>query len=70
VSIIKVIKNGAGGYILKESQPYELYKAVGEISTRHVFVNELVSGKMMHSLQNNTGEFETSLILHHANWNL
>jgi len=63
VSIIKMIKNGAGGYILKESQPYELYKAVLEISTRHVFVNELVSGKMMRSLQNNTAEFENEFNL-------
>src|ERR1700761_6665423 len=33
-AIIKMIRAGAGGYILKESQPTELYRAISEIRER------------------------------------
>jgi len=50
-AIIKMIRAGAGGYILKESQPTELYRAISEIKERGYYTNELVSGRLIRSFQ-------------------
>lgn len=51
LAIIRMIKAGAGGYVLKESKPAELYRAITEIWSKGVYVNEMVSGKMMRTMQ-------------------
>ncbi|AYL96225.1 response regulator transcription factor [Mucilaginibacter celer] len=48
-SVIKMIKCGAGGYVLKECHPAELKEAVTALKQRGVYLNELVSGKMYRS---------------------
>jgi DNA-binding NarL/FixJ family response regulator len=50
-AVIKMLKAGAGGYVLKESKPVQLHKAITEISEKGVYINDLVSGKMIKSLQ-------------------
>lgn len=50
-SIIKMLKCGAGGYILKESNAQELVKAVQGIKSSGYFVNDLVTGKLIHQIQ-------------------
>ena len=58
MAVIKMLKAGAGGYVLKESKPVELYRAINEIKEKGVYLNELVSGKMLRSFQS-TDEIET-----------
>ena len=51
LAVIKMLKAGAGGYVLKESQPAELYRAITEIKEKGIYINEMVSGKMLRSFQ-------------------
>jgi DNA-binding NarL/FixJ family response regulator len=46
-AIIKMIKNGARGYILKDSDPSELKLAFDEVLSLGYFYNELVSRKVV-----------------------
>ena len=50
LAVIKMIKNGACGYVLKESKPRELLEAIKTIHTKGVYINELVSGKLIRSV--------------------
>lgn len=52
--IIKMLKSGAGGYILKESKASDLVYAIKTIATHGFFLNNLVSGKLLRSIQDNT----------------
>lgn len=51
MAVIGMLKAGAGGYVLKESTPLELYRAITEIKEKGVYLNEMVSGKMLRSVQ-------------------
>jgi DNA-binding NarL/FixJ family response regulator len=51
-SIIKMIKAGANGYMLKESKPTELLFAIKTMIERGFYVNELVSGRLLVSIKN------------------
>ncbi|HEY3388048.1 MAG TPA: response regulator transcription factor [Prolixibacteraceae bacterium] len=51
MAVIGMLKAGAGGYVLKESTPLELYRAINEIKDKGVYLNEMVSGKMLRSVQ-------------------
>jgi DNA-binding NarL/FixJ family response regulator len=52
-AVIGMIKAGAGGYVLKESKPRELLEAIIAISQKGVYINELVSGKLIRSVSGN-----------------
>lgn len=54
-AVIKMIKSGASGYVLKESKPRELLEAIKTIHTKGVYINEMVSGKLIRSVANNEG---------------
>ena len=54
-AVIKMIKCGACGYLLKGSSPRELLEAIKIINDKGVFINELVSGKMVRSLTTDIG---------------
>jgi len=49
--IIKMLKSGAGGYLLKESKTTDLVSAIKTIAAEGYFMNNLVSGKLIKSLQ-------------------
>ena len=49
-AVIKMIKCGACGYVLKESKPKELLEAIKAIYTKGVYINEMVSGKLIRSV--------------------
>jgi DNA-binding NarL/FixJ family response regulator len=49
-AVINMIKCGACGYLLKESSPKEVHEAIQTIVQKGVYINELVSGKMIRSL--------------------
>jgi DNA-binding NarL/FixJ family response regulator len=49
-AVIKMIKCGASGYVLKESKPKEVLDAIKTIHTKGVYINDLVSGKLIRSV--------------------
>ncbi len=58
-AVIRMIKNGASGYVLKESKPRELLEAIKTIHAKGVYINELVSGKLLRSV---SGDEEPPLL--------
>ncbi|MBB6270301.1 DNA-binding NarL/FixJ family response regulator [Pedobacter cryoconitis] len=52
--IIEMLKSGAGGYLLKESGTSDLITAIKTLATHGYFMNNLVSGKLIRSLQENS----------------
>ena len=57
-SIIRMIRNGARGYILKESKPVVLNNALNSVRDTGYYLNEFINNKMVHYL--NT-ESETNI---------
>jgi DNA-binding NarL/FixJ family response regulator len=55
-AVIKMIKNGACGYVLKEADPREVFNAIKTVFAKGVFINEMVSGKLIRSMTNQTAE--------------
>lgn len=51
INIIKMLKNGAGGYILKESNAKEVARGIRTINEHGYFMNEIISGRLIHSIQ-------------------
>ncbi len=49
-AIIKMIQRGAKGYVLKDADPDELKLAFKEVLTRGFFYNDLVSKKVLNSI--------------------
>ena len=49
-AIIKMIRHGAKGYVLKDSDPSELKLALDEVLSRGYFYNDLVTRKVMQSI--------------------
>jgi two-component system, NarL family, invasion response regulator UvrY len=50
LSIIRMLKCGARGYILKDSEPAELKAAIHDLVTKGFYYSDLVSGKLMHAI--------------------
>lgn len=49
-SIIRMLKSGARGYILKDSEPGELKAALRALKEKGFYYSDLVSGKLMHAI--------------------
>jgi len=47
-SIIRMLRSGAKGYMLKDSNPKELNLAIDELMSKGYYYSELVGGKLMH----------------------
>ncbi|HWD89746.1 MAG TPA: response regulator transcription factor [Mucilaginibacter sp.] len=58
--VIKMIRCGACGYVLKESKPRELLEAIKAIHEKGVYINELVSGKLVRSVSGDEEEPDIS----------
>ena len=54
-SIIRMLRHGAGGYILKDCEPSELKTAIEAIIQKGYYHNELVSSKLIHTMQSSNG---------------
>jgi DNA-binding NarL/FixJ family response regulator len=59
-AVIRMIKNGASGYVLKESKPRELLEAIKTINEKGVFINDMVSGKLLRSVSDKDEKPELS----------
>lgn len=55
-SIIRMIRNGAKGYILKDSAPKELKQAIDSIISKGFHYSELVSGRLIHNIREDDEE--------------
>ena len=49
-SIIRMLKCGAKGYILKDSEPAELKAAIDDLINKGYYYSDLVSGKLIHAI--------------------
>ncbi|WP_153800040.1 response regulator transcription factor [Foetidibacter luteolus] len=49
-AIIRMLKHGAKGYILKDSKPQLLRTALFDVINKGFYLNELVTGKLVHFL--------------------
>ena len=49
-SIIRMLKCGARGYILKDSEPAELKFAIEAVMSKGFYYSDLVSGKLIHAI--------------------
>lgn len=49
-AIIRMLRSGAKGYLLKSSKPAELKQAMDMIINRGYYINELVSNKLINSI--------------------
>jgi len=49
-SIIKMIKNGAKGYILKDIYPHEFRQALDSVVCKGFYYSELMTGKLLHAI--------------------
>jgi len=49
-AIIRMIRNGAKGYVLKEADPKELKQAIEAVVTKGFYYSDMVTGKLVHSI--------------------
>lgn len=49
-AIIRMLKNGARGYVLKECEPAELKAAIDAVLTKGFHYSDMVSGRLMHNI--------------------
>lgn len=52
-AIIRMLKEGARGYLLKDSKPEVLHTALNEVATKGFYFNDLVSGRLIHLVSKN-----------------
>ncbi|RFM29982.1 response regulator transcription factor [Deminuibacter soli] len=55
-AIIRMLRNGAKGYILKDSKPEVLRAALYDVVNKGFCLNELVTGKLVHLINKNDQE--------------
>jgi len=59
-AIIRMIKNGARGYLLKESEPSELRDAINAVLQKGFYYSEMVTGRLVHSISGTDVESNNS----------
>ena len=60
-AIIRMLKCGAGGYILKDSDPAELKAAIHSLLTKGFYQSELVTGRLIHTISHLTEDNSSSI---------
>jgi two-component system, NarL family, invasion response regulator UvrY len=55
-TIIKMIRSGAKGYLLKDTEPNELKRAIIEVATKGFYFSPLVNGRLINSITNDETE--------------
>jgi two-component system invasion response regulator UvrY len=64
-SIIRMLKSGARGYILKDCDPTELKAAIDNVASKGYYYSDLVSGKLIHAInQIDDGGSDSNTITH------
>jgi two-component system invasion response regulator UvrY len=62
-SIIRMLRNGAKGYILKDSDPKELKTAINSLMEKGYYHSELVTSKLIHAINIMDDNNDTSKLL-------
>lgn len=60
-AILKMLRSGARGYILKDSEPGELRAALEAVLNKGYYYSELVTGKLIHSIHQSEEDSGSSL---------
>jgi len=58
-AIIRMLKCGARGYILKDAEPADLKRALTDIMNKGFYYSDLVTGHLIHSMQKMDEDAET-----------
>lgn len=61
-SIIKMLKKGARGYILKDCHPHELKTAINDILENGFHYSNVVNGNLIHAINTGAGQAVQSLL--------
>ncbi len=61
LNIIKMLRNGANGYVLKDSDPEDLRVAISRICKDGFYHSELVTGRMLNILFDPNGKMNTEI---------
>jgi len=59
-AVIRMLKNGARGYILKDTEPAELRSAIEAILNKGFYYSEMVTGRLIHSISGMDEEQQTT----------
>lgn len=59
-SIVKMLQLGVKGYLCKDVEPKELGEALTAIMNKGFYYTDFITGKLVHSIQNNNGEKTTA----------
>lgn len=57
-AIIKMLKKGARGYVLKDAHPSELKAAIESVAEKGFYYSEMVTGRLMRSILDNPADEE------------
>ncbi len=63
-TIVRMLKLGVKGYLSKDVEPKELEEAIVSIMNKGFYYTDFITGKLVHSFQNGTDEFEGALRFH------
>ena len=66
-SIVKMLQLGVKGYLCKDVEPKELGEALHAIMNKGFYYTDFITGKLVHSLQNNHAEKNTAPADHNMN---
>lgn len=67
-SIIRMIKNGARGYILKDTDPAELTQAISSVISKGFYYSDLVSGRLVRAIRDDEDdEYDNQKAVLHLN---
>ena len=61
-SIIRMLKSGAKGYILKDSEPAQLQGAIEALVTKGFYYSELINGKVINAINKMDDEGELNVV--------
>ena len=61
INVIKMLRNGAHGYILKDSDPEELRYAITEVLKHGYYHTELVTGRLIHILKDTSEKLNAEM---------
>jgi len=60
-TIVKMLKLGVKGYLLKDVHPHELHKAMDTLMQKGFYYSDLVTGKLIHSLHDRDNNSNSAL---------
>jgi two-component system invasion response regulator UvrY len=61
LNVIKMLRNGANGYVLKDADPEELRIAIVKVCRDGFYHSELVTGRMLNIIHDSTGKMNAEM---------